>query len=316
MNILLTSISKKIPLIRAVQYALQSLNLQGTVIGADSNPQCIGRYFVNQFWQISPDHQLSINEILAYCRQYHIKAIIPTRDAELPFYAKHCASLQAEGIACLISSEDTIALCTDKLRFCEFLTQHKFPAIPTSSKLNDIHSSSFVVKEQFSTTSKGVKVKLSSQEAQNSANAFSHPLFQPYIEGDEYSIDLYVDRQGNIKGPVVRKREYVVNGESQITSSLKYPRLEQLCIEMASTLKLYGHAVFQIICDKDQDNLHVIECNPRFGGASTLSLAMGLHSFEWFLLETLKIPLPPFERAPQEKRQVRFPSDIVLPYEE
>jgi carbamoyl-phosphate synthase large subunit len=102
-----------------------------------------------------------------------------------------------------------------------------------------------------------------------------------------------------------------VDGESQITSSIKNKKIESLCLKAAALLGITGHAVFQLLSDAE-GQLHVIECNPRFGGASTLSVAMGLHSFEWFMLESLKKPLPPFVRSKKERRQVRFSADEVF----
>lgn len=314
-NVLITSISKKVPLIKAVLHSLQALVPKGKVIGADSNPQCVGRYFVDGFWRMPPQEKLTVKELAAYCQKHNIKAIIPSRDGELPFFAHHQAALKRHDIACLISPETAIDICRDKLSFCQFLLKHGFPAIPTTKDLNDLRSSAYVVKEQFGAGAKEIGLNLSKKEALAWSASLSAPIFQPYIRGEEYSIDLYVDRSGAVRGPIVRKRDLVVQGESQITTSLKYPRLEKLCADLAKTLKLYGHAVFQVICDRE-DNLHVVECNPRFGGASTLSLAMGLHSFKWFFSETLKQPLPPFIREKQEMRQVRYAADLIIPYQE
>jgi len=40
-----------------------------------------------------------------------------------------------------------------------------------------------------------------------------------------------------------------------------------------------------VVVDSEQ-NLHLVEINPRLGGASPLALAAGLSSIEWFLLES------------------------------
>jgi len=66
-----------------------------------------------------------------------------------------------------------------------------------------------------------------------------------------------------------------------------------------------------ILIDK---GLHVIECNTRFGGASTASIAAGLDSFYWGLLESSGVDMSdyPFLRTSGEVRQVRVPSDIYL----
>lgn len=82
----------------------------------------------------------------------------------------------------------------------------------------------------------------------------------------------------------------------------------------ANVIKPTYHVVFQAILEETSGSLYLLEANLRFGGASTLSLEMGMHSFIWFFLETLGKPLTkwPFIRSTKEKRQVRYPKDLVF----
>ena len=129
----------------------------------------------------------------------------------------------------------------------------------------------------------------------------------------EVSVDVYIDTKGKAKGTVVRTRDLVVDGESQITTTIRNERLENLCTDLAEKLKLYGHVIFQILISPE-GAFHIIECNSRFGGASTLSLSVGLDSFYWFLLEASGETLDdyPFLRATVEKKQIRYPEDLVI----
>ena len=69
----------------------------------------------------------------------------------------------------------------------------------------------------------------------------------------------------------------------------------------------------QVIVDSSK-NIHVVECNNRFGGASSLSLEVGLDTFYWFLRESLGETLESytFNRSIQEKKQIRFPTDLII----
>lgn len=316
-NVLITSISKKTPLIKAVRQAMTAINntaanTLGKLIGADSNAHCIGRYFVDEFWPIPFQDILTIEEVITFCKKHQVKFIIPTRDGELPFFAKHQDNLAKQGIFCLISSPSTIDLCINKLLFYEFLKEHNLPAIPTQKNIDKLKSSSYVVKECFGAGSKFMGLDLTLQKAKTWAQKLHHPIFQPFIRGVEFSIDIYINRQGQPMGAIAREREYVQEGESQLTASVKMPDLESVCLNTAKLLNIYGPAVFQVLRD-NSNHLHVIECNPRFGGASTLGLAMGLRSFEWFFQEALNMPLTPFTRSEKELRQVRYAADLILP---
>ncbi len=139
------------------------------------------------------------------------------------------------------------------------------------------------------------------------------PIFQPFISGKEWSVDLYRTLTGTVKGCVARERNVVVGGESQVTTTVRYPALEKLCEDIAHRLNLYGHAVFQVI-ETIPKTFYVIECNPRFGGASTASLAAGLNSFLWFFLECEGPNLDdyPFNRVEGEICQIRYPADKII----
>ena len=112
---------------------------------------------------------------------------------------------------------------------------------------------------------------------------------------------------------IIRERVNVVDGESQITKTIHNPDLEQAVLPILTELKLYGHVVLQLILDENKE-IHIIECNSRFGGASAASIAAGLDSFYWFLLESEGEVLEdyPFLRSAQSITQVRFPMDHYL----
>lgn len=310
-NILVTSASKKVPLINAVRDAMHTLSLSGKVIGGDAKGDCIARYFVDAFWEMPIEGLIGIDELIAYCTHHHIGAIIPTRDGELAFFADHHETLRRRGIDCMISPPKAVQCCRNKQLFFETLSRQNIPAIPTSKSPDELRCASYVVKECRGSGSQAIGLELSLQEAKELAKRMKEPIFQPFVKGSEYSIDLYIAENGEPKGTVARKRNLVVGGESQITTSEHLPKAEALCANAARLLGIRGHAVFQVIRDPS-DHIHIVECNPRFGGASTLSIAMGLNTFGWFFQECLHLPLSPFERSPVEMKQIRYPKDKIL----
>jgi carbamoyl-phosphate synthase large subunit len=311
-SILITSISHKIPLIHAVRTAAESLGVTGKICGADCDGDCLGKHFVDDMWVSPPQEELTVEMVIEYCKAHNVKAIIPTRDGELPFFANNCEALAEEGIHVMISQPQVIDLCRDKLLFSQYLADNDIPAIPASLSLDDIKDNNYVVKERFGAGSVALGLNLNRFQAKAWAKQLEDPVFQPFVPGSEYSIDIYVDKSGVTHGCVVRSRDKVVNGESQVTTSVEHPPLEELCVQVGELLQIYGHAVFQAICEPSGD-VALVECNARFGGASTLSIACGLHSFEWFILEILGKPLPPMQERDCQFRQVRFPADIITP---
>ncbi|MBB3908599.1 carbamoyl-phosphate synthase large subunit [Anoxybacillus rupiensis] len=283
------------------------------LIGGDVNPNCIGRYFVDEFWEMPSLEEMKVAELISFCKMKNIRFVIPTRDGELAYFASHRRICEEHGIFVMVSERDTIETCLDKIRFYGVLKAHGFPVIPTSLSAETLNCHYYVVKERYGAGAKSIGLHLAKQEALLHAERLESPIFQPFIQGCEMSVDLYITRAGEVKGAIVRKRDYVVNGESQITTTLKNEKLERLCMEVARYLKLYGHIVMQVIID-GEGKFHFVECNSRFGGASTLSIEAGLDSFYWFFLESQGVNLEnyPFTRSPIEKRQIRYPTDLVV----
>lgn len=313
-NILITSVSKKIPLITSVRSAVEKLGSGNSKLyGGDMDDTCIGKYFVDVFWKMPRLNDAAIGEIINYCVSNNIKSIIPTRDGELIFWATHKKSLEEKGITVFVSDKEAIENTLDKFLFFEKGSGLKYPVIPTTLELEALTAASFVVKDRYGAGAKSIGLNLSKEDASNHAKNISAAIFQEYISGVEYSVDIYISRSGNFEAAICRSREKVVDGESQVTVTHDDVRIEKLCMDFARDLGLTGHCVFQVLVDK-KDQIHIIECNARFGGASSLSVAAGLDTFYWFLLENQGADTSGyfFKKPVTRLKQVRFPQDKII----
>jgi len=311
-NVLITSISKKVPMIEAVKWAGKKISPEIKVFGGDINSEAIGRYFVDRFYKMDRLGDKGVGKIVNYCKKNNIGSIIPSRDGELAFWAKHQKTLYKKGISVMVSGDITVETSLDKLKFYEELKKKNFPAIVTSTDIQSIKSKKYVVKERFGAGSESIGLNLDYNQAISHSQKLTKPIFQPFVKGQEYSVDVYVALTGEVKGAIARKRTLVVKGESQITETLTDEKLEKICSACAKTLGIYGHAIFQII--KNNSGYFIIECNVRFGGASTLAISAGLDSFYWFLLEASgeDISSYPFIKPAGKLKQVRYPKDYFL----
>lgn len=279
--ILITSIGAKIPLLKAVRRAKDTFEPTLSIIGGDSNHDALGRAYVDTFWQMPRLENLTLDTLITYAQEQNIRIIIPTRDAELPFFAAHKKALAEVGIDVFVADEKAVGFCYDKLRF--FQHAKSVWAIPTSQEIDELSAQRFVVKERFGAGAKSMACNLSKAEALLHAMKLQEPIFQPFIEGKEYSIDCYVDTNMACRGVVVRLRDVVVDGESQVTTIIHDTVLAQRAAEFVTCHGIQGHSVLQVL--KNENGSFLIECNARFGGASTLSEYAGLKSFLWFLQE-------------------------------
>jgi predicted ATP-grasp superfamily ATP-dependent carboligase/RimJ/RimL family protein N-acetyltransferase len=310
--VLVTSISKKVPLLRAVKQAALKTGY-GQVIGADINENVIGKYWVSAFWKCPKTSEMTFRDVLEYCKKNNVTTIVPTRDHELPFFAGQKQALEKEGIHVMISEPKTVDICLDKKLFADFLLEHSLPFVETCLTYEECIATEYVVKERFGAGSQKLGLKLKPHDAKLHAKTLQSPIFQPYIPGKEYSIDIYRSLEKKVHGIVVRERNLVVDGESQITTTVHNTELEMLAEKTCDLLNIYGSAVIQIIVGVD-GKPYILECNPRFGGASSASISAGLDSFYWFLLECNGESLSnyPFKRLEFEIRQIRYATDKAI----
>ncbi|WP_214606937.1 NAD-dependent epimerase/dehydratase family protein [Hymenobacter arizonensis] len=321
-HVLISSVAAKVPLVQAVRAAAKRLHPEIKVIGGDMNNNCLAQHFTDSFWLMPPTADEHLPDILHYCREQGISHIIPTRDGELAFWSRHRAALADAGISVLVSSPDAVQCCLDKLEFSAFGQQTGLPVIPTALNLDAQYlfggqeataETSFVVKERHGAGSLSLGLNLPEAAALAHAKTLEEPIFQPFIKGREISVDAYVDRQGTVRGLVPRTRDVITRGESQVTTTLDDPALVARLMPIIARFGLYGPLVLQALLT-DDGGLHIIECNCRFGGASTLGIAAGVDSFFWFLQEAAGADLTqfPFQAASGPLRQVRAAVDTVF----
>ena len=318
-HVLISSISAKVPLAHAVKNATRRLNPGMKTVGGDLNPQALGFHFTDESWAMPTTTDEHLPAIISHCQAQGITRIIPTRDGELAFWSRHRAALAAAGIAVLVSTPEAVHRCIDKLEFSTFGQQAGLPIIPTSLSIDTLTgdqpspNAAFVVKERHGAGSLSLGLNLPYAAALAHAQTLTEPIFQPFIQGREISVDGYVSRAGRVHGLVARTRDVVVRGESQVTTTFHDPELLARLTPIVEKLGLYGPFVLQALLTPD-GGLHIIECNCRFGGASTLGIAAGVDSFFWFLQEAAGADLQqfPFRPAAGPLRQVRAAADITL----
>jgi len=313
LRVLVSSSSAKVPLVRAMQTAVRQIDPTGQVVAGDFNAQALTAQVADFFWVMPPTRDASLEDIISGLRQRQINVVLPTRDGELMFWSRHAGRLLIEGINVVVSEPEPLLRCLDKLEFARFGYANCLPFISTSDRIDDIPSDCLVVKERLGAGSRSIGLCLDRESAIAHARTLEAPIFQPYVEGLEISIDAWLDRHNLVKGLVLRRRDQVVNGESQVTTTFSDAALEEQVLAILQALQLRGPVVMQAMVSPGRV-LQVIECNPRFGGASTTAIAAGLSSLQWSLLEAINSDLSawPFHRIPGQLRQVRVPTDIYI----
>jgi carbamoyl-phosphate synthase large subunit len=317
-NVLITSVSEKVPLVQAVKVAAKKIDSEIKVIGGDILEGVIGSYFVDKFIKLDRlvDSVEYFHYFLKVCKAHNVSTIIPTRDAELSFFSKFKTNFKEQKISVMVPDIDTVNIVLDKAYFYEELTRLGYKVIPTYTSIDPVLSEArVVVKERYGAGSRNMLIDVDPRTLNASiVKNLKAAVYQPFIKGVEFSIDVFVSESGKFIKSCVRQRNTVVSGESQITTEVRDLEFASLAEKLVLDLKLCGHSVLQAI--KNDEGIHFIECNARFGGASTLGVKAGVDSFHYFLYEQYfkNLFTPIAKRDDLLLKQVRFKNDLIIEF--
>ncbi|RYG28811.1 MAG: ATP-grasp domain-containing protein [Chitinophagaceae bacterium] len=113
-------------------------------------------------------------------------------------------------------------------------------------------------------------------------------MFMEYIDKenyDEFTVDMYYDRNNNLKCIVPRKRMLVRAGEINKGLTCKNVIVEYLKDKLENIPGAVGCLTLQLFLHKTSNRIVAIEINPRFGGGFPLSYQAGANYPLWLINE-------------------------------
>jgi len=126
-------------------------------------------------------------------------------------------------------------------------------------------------------------------------------LIQEFIEGDEYSIDCFLDKDSNVLATIPRKRLRIKGGLCSKTKTVEDSGLISDVRRLLSTSGIVGPCNVQAI-KRDGKN-HFTEVNARIGGTFIASVRAGLE-FNQYVLD--------FMENRNSKPLERYEKDLVM----
>lgn len=274
-NVLITSASRKVSLVRAFAGALQ-LEGGGKVIAADADWRSPALRFADRSYIVPGGLEDGFFEaVLRICERESVRLLIPTRDEELPAFSARNSEFLARGIVVMVAGPDIIATCQDKLRFIGFCRERGFQ-IPRTLGPREIETATYPLfaKERFGKASVNARIIESRQDLEFALARMRDPIIQECVRAQEYTVDLMASFSGQVLTAVARERLQVSGGESIVgRTSRQVPVIEE-SVRLATALQLIGHNTIQ--CFYDGHAVQFIEVNPRFGGGASLGFAAGV----------------------------------------
>ena len=286
-NILVLSAGRRVSLVNAFKKAINDLNIDGDVFGADMNPSMSAACNVlcNSFVLPHVFEDEYIDKLKSLCLKESIKLVVPTIDTELLKLAKHKQEFKDLGIIIVVSDSELVVPCRDKRLTHDLFDDIGFP-VPITYSLDNITFPCFS-KPISGSLSQNIRILESQDELDTWDVPKSEMMYMEIIsneEFDEYTIDVYYTQESKLICMVPRQRIEVRGGE--ISKGRTNKVLIDLLKEPMSKIKTaFGCLTLQVFKSKTTDKIYGIEINPRFGGGFPLSNAAGARYPEFLLRE-------------------------------
>ena len=285
MNILVTGVGRRVELLQAFRQAALKLNIDLKVYGADMAGTAPALAYCDYTRKVCAmrDPQY-IKQLVDICVSDKIDLVMPTIDTDLLILSRNVEEFEKVGTRVLVSKPDKILICRDKNNTGEFFESCGLKAPRT---YNDYKSypgpyPCFIKPKDGSSSINAFKVE-DKKELAVYAGQVEDYIIQPFVEGREFTIDIFCDFEGNPIFITPRERVQVRAGEVLKTQIYMDRTMIEESKRLCEVFKPCGPLTVQLIRDKNTGDNYYIEINPRFGGGAPLSMKSGARSAEALL---------------------------------
>jgi carbamoyl-phosphate synthase large subunit len=276
LDVLITAGSRRVPLLEAFRRALRSLRLAGRVHVTDVN-MLSPTVLVADRAHLVPlsSDPAYIDEVAAICEREHIGLVVPTIDDELPLFSAARERFARMGVTVAISDAFVTMLCNDKYAAAAYLRDHGVAAAESwlPETLPAEPAFPLFVKPRFGRGSVGAFAAHDRRQLDFFMDYVDAPVVQEFLDGPEFTIDLFGDFEGRPLSIVPRERAVVRAGVIDRGRTLRDPALLDLAVRCAEVLRFVGACNLQ--CRVVDGRPVLFEINPRFSGGIPLTIAAG-----------------------------------------
>lgn len=284
-RILFTGVGRRVELMQAFRQAANHLHINLKLYGADMAETAPALAFCDHTRNVCGMRDADyIPQLLRICEEYQINLLIPTIDTDLLVLSQNAEKFDKIGTKVLISKPDKIAICRDKNYTADFFESCGLNAPRTVNDYRFYHCPypCFIKPKDGSSSIDAFKVENES-ELKVYAEQIADYIVQPFIEGTEYTVDIFCDYEGNPVFITPRIRLAVRAGEVLKTEIAMDEKIIEECRKLIARFQPCGPMTVQLIRQNSTGDDYYIEINPRFGGGAPLSMKAGADSAEAIL---------------------------------
>ena len=290
MNILISSAGRRVSLVNAFKTIIKEKGIKSKVFTTDYNPRInspASHFSDNSFKIGSFNDENYIELLLELCKKNNVKVLIPTLDSELKILSTNKDYFIENKIQIIVSNLNLIKITSDKILTNDFF--NKLGIItPKIYQKNETFKFPVFIKPVSGSNSKGIYIANDIGDIKPNDIISDDKMIMSCVsveKYDEYTIDLYYDKNSELKCAVPRIRLKVVGGESNQGITKKNYVLDFIKKKFKTLIGAFGCITLQLFVNKElSTDIFGIEINPRFGGGYPFALNAGAN-FPKFIVE-------------------------------
>ncbi len=317
MNVLLTSVGRRVALLRAFRRELAAFARGGRVLAADASRLSAGFHDAHEGFLVPACTTAEyVPALLEIVRRERVKILIPLIDTELEVLARNRELFLREGCQAMVSDVAPVLVTRDKASTVQRFRQLGFdaPRLFAPGDLSDPESLQYPVflKPVNGSSSIGAVRICSPEELRFFLARTDRPVVQTLESGGEYTVDVFADLDGRVCCAVPRQRLETRAGESSKGRTIK----DRVVMDAAARLveALGGcRGCITVQCFRGPGTRVVFfEANLRFGGGYPLSYAAGANFPGWILRLVAGEKIPRFDEWEDGLLMLRYDEAIFV----
>ena len=232
----------------------------------------------------SAGHDAYISRLLYIKESYGLDFVLPTLDAELPLYIKYALELERNGIKTFLPTLEQFKLRSkDRLEEVAREIGMKFPKTRVVSSYQQLRDAveeiglPVMVKGIFYGAEKAYTVQEAIAHFNKIASQWGFPIIvQEMVSGEEVNVVGAGDGEGGHLGLFAIKKLWITSlGKIWTGVSIKNDALLEFADRFVSTYRWRGG--FELECIAKDDEIYLIEINPRFPAWVYFATGSGLN---------------------------------------
>ncbi len=290
LNILFTCIGRRVSLLDSFRKAAKQLKINASFFGTDTTDLSPALQLCDESFLVKPTtHPGYIRQLLSIVKNNKVKLLVPTVDLDLKLLAQNKPKFSSLGCQVLVSAPEVIDICQDKRKTYRFLVKNGFDTPLTMSVRSALSKGKLnwpcFLKPWDGYAGRGNAIVNNRTELSFFAKRIPNAICQEFIEGTEYTCDVYIDFDLKVRCVVPRKRIEVRTGEVSKAQIVKNTQIMSEAAGLSEKLGAGPGVITLQLFLTSSGKIKFVEINPRFGGGAPLSIKAGANFPKWILQE-------------------------------